>query len=124
MTTINKILFASPVIDKVLSADLSIPLAVKLSKVQKEITAVMDAYDKKRIALLEKYGTLSENGTEYEFEDNKKQEFTDALVAELDKEVETSFSLLKVSELTNEEDVKISAKDVNALEGIVLEEVA
>jgi len=78
-TKMANVIFAQGVMEELKTLanfDLPIRESVKAIKLIKELTKHFQIFDEARVKLLNKYGTLNQKDSKYEFEtDDKKQEF-------------------------------------------------
>ena len=91
-----------PVLQEVMSND-SVPFGAgyELQKVTNEIDIVTKKYDEARNELLEEYGTLTTDGTAYEFEDDARKAYNDKMDAILSEEISLDFKKVSAASLEN-----------------------
>jgi hypothetical protein len=88
-----------PAINDLIAQPLPVQSAFKISKIAKTIQTELDSYNEVRGKLLNEFGTLSEDGIQYEFADDNKQKFETNHRELLNSEVELMVRKLKIQEL-------------------------
>lgn len=106
----SDILKVSAALTKLSGRPLPIKTSYSISKALTAVNSEIKIYDKERIKLLEKHGTLNEDKTEYIFDTpEKEQAFYKELEELLDVEVEINAHPVK---LTEDCKIPISAQDI------------
>ncbi|MFT3951171.1 MAG: hypothetical protein QM689_04355 [Oscillospiraceae bacterium] len=110
-TTLGAIVAATQAVGKLNSEPLQVSTAFKVAKLTKAIAEEYKLYDEQRIKLLERHGTISEDGGHYDIPADKQDAFA-AAMAELQAQ-ETELNCEKIN--LAGEDIKITANDIIAL---------
>lgn len=93
-----------------------------LARVTKSINSELETYEKTRMSLLEKYGTLSEDKSHYKFESREQSEKFELELKELlETPVSLQHSPLALDQL---ETVSVSAADLMALDWLIVEDAS
>ncbi len=99
---IRQITESIPVLQELMSMkNISFNAGFKLQKITNEIDIVAERYGKARQELLDKYGVVSEDKTQYTFEDDKREKYDVKIKAILDEEIEISFKKLPIDLFKN-----------------------
>lgn len=113
--TYSEIVSANPALETLSKKELTVKEAVKLARLIKKLNAELEVFSEKQKEFCERYGTLSEDGTQYRFEDTKKRTTFEKSMAEL-LAFEIDFEEEKISIKSN---IKLQAADVISLESFI-----
>lgn len=115
ITIANLINSTAPVLSKMMSKELSPVTSFKLVKIIKAVNAEIEIFNGERIKLLEKYGTESEDKSNYVIPDENKDAFNKGISELLALEVDITVEKINLSG----ENIKISPADIMAIEEFV-----
>jgi len=115
--SLQKIYDSHMSIRKLLSADLPVKTAFKLSRLAKELNGLFQDVEAQRIRLVEKYGEKDEKGHSQVTQENMEQ-FSKEITELFSEEVEVDFSPISIEEL---EGAKLSAFDMEGLSFLIME---
>jgi len=101
-TKITNVFFAQKAMEEIRAlADLDLPIreSVKVIKLMKELTKHHQIFDEARIKLLQKYGTLNQKESRYDFEsDDKRRAFNQEFIDLQDIELEVEHEMIEIPE--------------------------
>lgn len=115
ITIANLINSIAPVLSKMMSKELSPVTSFKLVKIVKAVNAEIEIFNGERIKLLEKYGTTSEDKSNYVIPDENKDAFNKGISELLALEVDIAVEKVNLAN----EDIKISPADMMKIEEFV-----
>lgn len=115
ITIANLINSIAPVLSKMMSKELSPVTSFKLVKMVKAVNAEIEIFNGERIKLLEKYGTKSEDKSDYIIPDENKDAFNKGISELLALEVDIAVEKVNLAN----EDIKISPADMMKIEEFV-----
>lgn len=115
ITIANLINSIVPVLSKMMSKELSPVISFKLVKMVKAVNAEIEIFNGERIKLLEKYGTKSEDKSDYIIPDENKDAFNKGISELLALEVDIAVEKVNLAN----EDIKISPADMMKIEEFV-----
>ncbi len=115
ITIANLINSIAPVLSKMMSKELSPVTSFKLVKIVKAVNAEIEIFNGERIKLLEKYGTTSEDKSDYIIPDENKDAFNKGISELLALEVDIAVEKVNLAN----EDIKISPADMMKIEEFV-----
>lgn len=115
ITIANLINSIVPVLSKMMSKELSPATSFKLVKMVKAVNAEIEIFNGERIKLLEKYGTKSEDKSDYIIPDENKDAFNKGISELLALEVDITAEKVNLAN----EDIKISPADMMKIEEFV-----
>lgn len=115
ITIANLINSIVPVLSKMMSKELSPVTSFKLVKMVKAVNAEIEIFNGERIKLLEKYGTKSEDKSDYIIPDENKDAFNKGISELLALEVDIAVEKVNLAN----EDIKISPADMMKIEEFV-----
>ena len=119
--TIQEILQMKDVLQKILDVVLPAKTAFRLGKVAMKMQEELQFFEKTRLSLLEKYGTIDKENNSVSIEDEeKRKQFTEEIQQVLIEKINIDFTPIKISDLGD--DLKISASEIMILEKIIEEE--
>jgi len=104
-------------IRKLVSADLPIKTAFRVTRMVRKINDIFQDVEKQRVALVEKYGEQAKDGN-YKVKNENITMFQKDFSELLNEEVEVDIDQLLLEELSN---IKISAVELQALEPFIKE---
>lgn len=115
ITIANLINSIAPVLSKMMGKELSPVTSFKLVKIVKAVNAEIEIFNGERIKLLEKYGTKSEDKSDYIIPDENKDAFNKGISELLALEVDIAVEKVNLAN----EDIKISPADMMKIEEFV-----
>ena len=92
--------------------------AVHIARNLRTIQSELEIYNQKRIAILERLGTISEDNTQYLFNNGNAEKFQVELAALLAVEIETPVTLIPLDDLA---DVKMQPQEMVVLDWMFTE---
>jgi len=101
---LEEIINASPALQTLSNTKLPVLVSFKLSMLLKELNPVYQSYNESRTKLLEKYGKLNKEKTNYDFYGNKREEYAEKHKELLQADIKLDIPDIKISEL---DDIKI-----------------
>jgi hypothetical protein len=101
---LEEIINASPALQTLSNTKLPVLVSFKLSMLLKELNPVYQSYNESRTKLLEKYGKLNKEKTNYDFDGNKREEYAEKHKELLQADIKLDIPDIKISEL---DDIKI-----------------
>ena len=91
---------ATPVVQSLIGTKMSFGTAYRIKKIVDEVAVVSEQFEARRKELLDEYGTLSEDETQYEFpEDEKRTAFEDAMSEILEEDVDLDIKKVSIDAL-------------------------
>lgn len=112
--TINRIISAMAVLQKLSNKELPVKVSYALAKAIKTASAELATYDGQRIKLCEQYGKLNEDGSEYEIDEARRSEFEAKADELINLAVEIDVKPVKLPD-----DVKLKASEILAIEDFI-----
>lgn len=111
----SEIVSAKAALETLSKKELTVKEAVRLARLIKKLNGELKIFGEKHREFCEKYGTLSEDGTQYRFDDLEKcaafkKSMAELLAFEIDFEEE---------KIRLKSDIKLPAADVIALEAFI-----
>ncbi len=116
--TLGEILNGKNSLEKLISKEIKIKTAFKLSKLAKMVTEEMQLYEEQRIGLVKKYGDEPDEKGATAVKPENNQKFIEELTELTGVEVELDFEPISVDELG---DIEISAGDLSLIEKFLSE---
>ena len=111
----SEIISAKPALETLSKKDLTVKEAVALARLIKRLNSELEIFGQKQKEFCEKYGTLSEDGTQYRFDDLEKRASFEKSMAEL-----LAFEIdFEEEKIRLKSDIKLPAADVIALEAFI-----
>lgn len=108
----SEIISAKPALETLSKKELTVKEAVKLARLIKKLNGELEIFGEKQREFCEKYGTLSEDGTQYRFDDLEKRAAFEKSMAEL-----LAFEIdFEEEKICLKSDIKLPAADVINLE--------
>lgn len=111
----SEIVSAKPALETLSKKDLTVKEAVALARLIKRLNSELEIFGQKQKEFCEKYGTLSEDGTQYRFDDLEKRASFEKSMAEL-LAFEVDFEKEKIC---LKSDIRLPAVDVISLESFI-----
>lgn len=116
---INQLLNSIPALDVLFQQPVRAQTAFRLKMLTKEVNGLLETFNQTRLALCSKYGTLTEDGTEFDFENaDNKRKFEEEYQELLNADVELQFEPMSVSSLG---DALLSPIHLESLEWLIIE---
>jgi len=120
--TVQEILQMKEVLQKILGVDIPVKTAFRLGKLAVKLQEELQFFQKTRLSLLEKYGTINKEDDTVSIEDeDKRKQFTEDIQQVLSEQINIDFNPINISDLG--EDLKISAAEIIVLERIIKEDI-
>lgn len=92
-----------PVMEKINSLPLKLPIAYKISKIMDEAKIAVKLVEAKRIDLAKEFGTLNEERTQYIFSsDEANKEFSSRLEELLNEEVDMDITPIDIADVKDD----------------------
>jgi hypothetical protein len=114
---LQQIVSAAPALRKLGEAELSLKTAYQFRKLQEKLDSELLFYADREKLILDKYGTPTAETGKYTFTDDDARE---QALLELDELLRFEVSLdLNTLEISLDEDIRLSANDITALEPII-----
>lgn len=111
----SEIVSAKSALEALSKKELSVSEAVKLARLIKKLNAELEVFGEKQMEFCEKYGKLSDDGTQYLFEDTERRADFEKSMAEL-LAFEVDFEKEKIC---LKSDIRLPAVDVISLESFI-----
>lgn len=118
-TTVAQLVNTTDAIKNVLGAKLPVKTAYQLAKIGKAIFKELEIYEEQRQKLCAEFGTLSKDGTKYEFNGEAAKEFQKQYQELLNLEVKIDLTPIKSVEFGDK--AEVSASDLIACECFIVE---
>lgn len=115
--TVKELLDSTQAIARVASIPLNSALKFRLARVLKQVKDESESFDRIRTELCEKYGMLKEDGSQYDFEPEKKIEFDKEYAALLKESVEIRFDTFSEESFANVDVASIDIMNLSWLFG-------
>jgi len=116
--TVQQLVNSKQALSSLVSQPLVFGTSFKLAKVVKAVNEELQTYDDLRRKLCEKYGTLTEDESQYDIPANKQKEFNAEFAELLATPIQLPGSPLRPAEFGR---VEMSAGDLLALEWLIVE---
>jgi hypothetical protein len=113
---LGQLVNAQPALNDLAAKQLLAKTAFRIGRNLKTINVELELYDKQRVELAKKFGTLDEAKQQYKFENGSGEKFVEELNAMLATEIEIAVTPILLTDL---DDVKISAANMAALDWLI-----
>ena len=110
---IKELLASAPALSRLSAMPLNATLAFRLKRIVKQVNSELETFEAQRKESCERYGTLSEDKSQYDFTDEKRKAFEEDFNKLMEEEVEIRFDHFTEESLAGE---KIAASDLMLLE--------
>lgn len=116
-----KLVSAVPSIQALANTKLPVKTSYRVGKIINALQPELEDYEKQRQKLIQQYGKLSEDGTQYLFEGENAVKFQEKINEILDEDLTLIFPKLSLEDLGN---IEIEPAHLAALDGFIIEDTS